>query len=151
MIRCSISFSSYIFCQSNCCDDPCLKNHPFSFNGGDCVTAIEKEKCTSIYGKQTNTQIFMYPCRCVDIIFQFTDTFDYEVQLLMYSTPWVHEFATRWQQFTFFDFGTAYLESFIVYFVLGMSYLVFGMVYLLWLILSIFAFNMEFLTPAIII
>ena len=44
----------------------------------------------------------------------------------------------------FFDFGTAYLESFIVYFVLGMSYLVFGMVYLLWLILSIFAFNMEF-------
>ena len=31
--------------------DPCLESHHFSFNGGDCVTAIEKEKCTSIYGE----------------------------------------------------------------------------------------------------
>ena len=35
-----------------CWDDPSLKSDNFSFNGGDCVTAIEKEKCTSIYGIQ---------------------------------------------------------------------------------------------------
>ena len=37
----------------------CGLNKPFSFNGGDCVTAIENEKCTSIYGeRQINNMNF---------------------------------------------------------------------------------------------
>ena len=32
--------------------DPKIKKKTSSFNGGDCVTAIENEKCTSIYGER---------------------------------------------------------------------------------------------------
>ena len=33
------------------------KKKTFSFNGGDCVTAIENEKCTSIYGERQMNNI----------------------------------------------------------------------------------------------